>query len=212
MNTGRMIAIAAAVALLLPALAPAALADDEACGDQCKLAANSAKPQTKCPVMGGKINKDVYADVNGYRVYACCPACLPKIKAEPKKYLQKVRDNGETPEKLVSAKPAGHIDTAGLATLVRAKVPVVILDARSKVDKVIPGATVLTAKSTKEQVEKAVPEKDSLVVAYCANLKCPASKHLAKHLRSLGYTNVLVYPEGIEGWIKAGHPVEDPKS
>ena len=26
-------------------------------------------PQTTCPVMGGKINKEQYVDVKGYRVY-----------------------------------------------------------------------------------------------------------------------------------------------
>ena len=31
--------------------------------------------QTTCPVMGGAINKDVYADYEGKRVYFCCPGC-----------------------------------------------------------------------------------------------------------------------------------------
>ncbi len=38
--------------------------------------ASVAKDQTKCPVMGGLINKNLYADYQGNRVYFCCPPCL----------------------------------------------------------------------------------------------------------------------------------------
>ena len=44
-------------------------------------------------------------------------------------------------------------------------------------------------------------------MTYCSNLKCPASSRLARRLRELGYTSVLEYPYGIEGWTKAGHEV-----
>ena len=46
--------------------------------------------QTRCPVRGGVINKDVYADVAGVRVYFCCPPCIPRFNAEPRKYLDKL--------------------------------------------------------------------------------------------------------------------------
>jgi len=52
-----------------------------------------------------------------------------------------------------------------------------------------------------------LPGKDALIVTYCSNLKCPASSRLARRLRELGYTSVLEYPYGIEGWTKAGHEV-----
>ena len=50
-----------------------------------------------------------------------------------------------------------------------------------------------------------------LVVTYCAGLKCPASHQLAERLEKLGYGNVIEYPEGIPGWIEAGHAVEQAK-
>jgi rhodanese-related sulfurtransferase len=34
---------------------------------------------------------------------------------------------------------------------------------------------------------------------------------LAAHLKKLGYTNIMEYQEGIEGWIKAGNKVEKVK-
>ena len=66
--------------------------------------APAAKAQTTCPVMGGKVNKTLYADVKGYRVYVCCKACIAAVKAEPEKYLAKVREKGETPEPLTCPK------------------------------------------------------------------------------------------------------------
>ena len=43
------------------------------------------KKQTTCPVMGGqKINKALYVDVKGYRIYVCCKGCIDVIKVDPK--------------------------------------------------------------------------------------------------------------------------------
>jgi YHS domain-containing protein len=61
------------------------------------------KPQTTCPVLGGNINKNVYVDYQGYRVYFCCPGCDTEFKKDPQKYLKKMQDAGITPEK----SPAG---------------------------------------------------------------------------------------------------------
>jgi rhodanese-related sulfurtransferase len=97
-----------------------------------------------------------------------------------------------------------------LATLIRAKTPVVILDARAgKWDdgRRIPGARSLNAGSSKEEVEAAIPDKGALVVTYCANTKCQASPKLAAHLKALGYSNVMELPEGIDGWQAAGKEV-----
>ena len=58
-----------------------------------------AKKQTTCPVMGGKIDKAQYVDVKGYRIYVCCPGCKGKIKADPDKYIEKMKAEGVEPEK-----------------------------------------------------------------------------------------------------------------
>ena len=59
-------------------------------------AAAKVKAQTKCPVMGGKINKKQYVDVKGKRIYVCCPGCIGTIKADPDKYIQKLEKEGVT--------------------------------------------------------------------------------------------------------------------
>ena len=83
----------------------AALAKIRANGEE---PAKVPPPQAKCPIMGGNINKTLYVDAEGYRIYACCPMCLPKIKADPKAALAKIRTNGEEPIKVPEeAKPEG---------------------------------------------------------------------------------------------------------
>ena len=66
-------------------------------------ASETPKKQTTCPVMGGKINKAEYADVNGKRIYVCCAGCISKIKADPDKYIKQLEAEGivldKTPKK-----------------------------------------------------------------------------------------------------------------
>ena len=46
--------------------------------------------QTTCPVMGGAINKDIFTEYKGKKVYFCCPGCVDMFKADPEKYLAKL--------------------------------------------------------------------------------------------------------------------------
>ena len=46
--------------------------------------------QTICPVMGKAIDKKIYTEYKGKKVYFCCKECLEKFKAEPEKYLSKL--------------------------------------------------------------------------------------------------------------------------
>ena len=63
--------------------------------------------QTTCPVMGGKINKDIYADYEGKRVYFCCDACISPFKKDPAKYISKLEGEGVVLE-TVSSGDAHH--------------------------------------------------------------------------------------------------------
>ena len=101
---------ATAGVLFLAALvaAPAVAQQEENKASCCQRGKNTAaaadaqgdklKPQTVCPIMGGKIDKEVFVDVAGYRIYACCPSCLAKIKADPEKAVATLKAKGEKPE------------------------------------------------------------------------------------------------------------------
>lgn len=58
-----------------------------------------AEKQTVCPVMGGKINTNLYVDFDGKRVYVCCESCLDKLKADPAGYIEKMEKAGIELEK-----------------------------------------------------------------------------------------------------------------
>ena len=50
--------------------------------------------QTKCPVIGGFVNKRVFADYQGKRVYFCCPPCVRSFQKEPEKYITLLEKQG----------------------------------------------------------------------------------------------------------------------
>ncbi len=44
--------------------------------------------QTMCPIMdGNKIDKDVFIEYKGKKVYFCCADCKAKFEADPEKYV-----------------------------------------------------------------------------------------------------------------------------
>ncbi len=55
--------------------------------------------QTTCPVLGGKIDKKIFVDYKGERIYFCCKGCVDQFKKNPEKYLEKMKSEGETLEK-----------------------------------------------------------------------------------------------------------------
>lgn len=56
-----------------------------------------ASPQTICPVMGNPINKNIYIDYNGKRVYFCCPPCPSNFMKYPEAYLKRLAGIGQEP-------------------------------------------------------------------------------------------------------------------
>jgi YHS domain-containing protein len=61
------------------------------------------KPQTTCPVLAGNIDKSVYADYQGKRIYFCCQGCDAEFMKNPEKYLKKLQEEGVT----LAPAPAG---------------------------------------------------------------------------------------------------------
>jgi rhodanese-related sulfurtransferase len=106
----------------------------------------------------------------------------------------------------VAKDKTAKVSTTELSNLISSGA-VTVIDARPGAPMGLPGAKSLTGKPTAEEAAKVIPSKDSPVVTYCGGVTCPLSPMLAKHLESLGYTNVREYPEGFSGWQAAGKPV-----
>lgn len=49
-----------------------------------------AAVQTACPIMGGAIDKKVFVEYKGKKVYFCCPGCEDKFEEEPAKFVAKL--------------------------------------------------------------------------------------------------------------------------
>ncbi|MGM0443916.1 MAG: hypothetical protein ACQEQV_06990 [Fibrobacterota bacterium] len=56
--------------------------------------------QTVCPVMGNAVNKDLYVDYEGQRIYVCCQGCIKSVRENPEKYIEELRKKGQQPEVL----------------------------------------------------------------------------------------------------------------
>ena len=46
--------------------------------------------QTECPVMGGAVNKDIFVEYQGKKVYFCCAECKDVFLKEPDKFMNKL--------------------------------------------------------------------------------------------------------------------------
>ena len=67
----------------------AAAAKDQAVAAKEQVAA--AMEQTTCPVMDGNpIDKNVFVEYKGKKVYFCCKACVEQFQADPEKYVAKL--------------------------------------------------------------------------------------------------------------------------
>jgi rhodanese-related sulfurtransferase len=72
----------------------------------------------------------------------------------------------------------------------------------------LPGALNLTPGWVDDRARRRIPDLDTEVVVYCQGAECQSSVLVGRRLRKLGYRNVKHYPEGIDGWVEAGLPLE----
>lgn len=106
------------------------------------------------------------------------------------------------------------IKTEELKSWYDQKKPMVVLDARSKKyfdGRLLPNAKWLPSEASEKETITTIPNKDSLVVVYCAGIKCPASGWLYDKLYSMGYHNIYEYHEGLDEWTQKGYPTTKQK-
>lgn len=46
--------------------------------------------QTTCPVMGGPVDKNIFVEYQGKKVYFCCSQCKAEFEKDPAKYVAKL--------------------------------------------------------------------------------------------------------------------------
>jgi len=52
------------------------------------------RPQTLCPIGGSEIDRHDFVDVQGWRVYFCCPGCDEEFLRDPDRHLSRMRAEG----------------------------------------------------------------------------------------------------------------------
>lgn len=62
-------------------------------------------PQTRCPVRKEAIDKRVYTDYQGKRIYFCCPPCVEQFNKNPDIYLKQMEEEGVILEPVPTKKP-----------------------------------------------------------------------------------------------------------
>jgi rhodanese-related sulfurtransferase len=72
----------------------------------------------------------------------------------------------------------------------------------------LPGAINITPDWIDDRARRRIPDLDTEVVVYCADVDCDSSVAVANRLIELGYCNVRHYAEGKRDWVKAGLPLE----
>jgi len=101
------------------------------------------------------------------------------------------------------------ITTEELKKKLDAKEPLVLADALSSIEhkeKTIQGS--VNIPSSKVKGNSNLPaDKKTLLVFYCLGPKCGKSKIAAKVAQTLGYSNIMIYDDGLPVWMQKGYPV-----
>jgi YHS domain-containing protein len=91
---------AAVIVAMLAATGAMGQSEKSAKADTAKSAvpaipAKQLKPQATCPVTGDPIDKNLYVDYKGKRIYVCCTDCIAPLKKNPEKYIKKLKKMGQ---------------------------------------------------------------------------------------------------------------------
>ncbi len=102
-----------------------------------------------------------------------------------------------------------YITTAELKAKMDAGEPLVLANALSSIEfnaQTIDGSVNIPAGKVKGN-SNLPDDLGRLLIFYCLGPKCGKSRIAAQKAIKMGYTNVMVYNEGLPAWIKAGHAV-----
>lgn len=75
----------------------------------------------------------------------------------------------------------------------------------------LPGALNIPHDEISIKAPDMLPDKDALIVVYCASSECQNSKIATDELRQMGYTNTFEYVEGKQHWLEENLPIESTK-
>jgi len=72
----------------------------------------------------------------------------------------------------------------------------------------LPGAINLPHDEIRQRAAALLPDRDALIVVYCASTECRNSRLATDTLQRMGYANAVEYVDGKRDWVEAGLPLE----
>jgi rhodanese-related sulfurtransferase len=102
------------------------------------------------------------------------------------------------------------ISTSDLINFIDGKEKITLIDARTPQEYAeahITGAINIPEKDFDRAAKRLPADKRSVLVFYCNGTKCGKSNRVAKLVAPLGYSNILIYSEGIPVWEEKGLPL-----
>lgn len=103
--------IVSAAEAAVPAAAEAAVpAASVAANPGEKAAPVPAKPQTACPIDGAAVDKKVFVDFQGQRIYFCKHECAAAFGADAEAFMKKVEEQGVLLENVQKSCPMCGMD------------------------------------------------------------------------------------------------------
>ncbi len=110
----------------------------------------------------------------------------------------------------IVAEGYGLIDTEWLKKMLDFNAAMTVVDARNPEEYQevhIRGAISIPEKQFSEHLAQLPQDKSAKIVFYCNGIKCGKSKKAAQKAVELGYSNILVYAEGMPVWEEKGMPI-----
>lgn len=72
----------------------------------------------------------------------------------------------------------------------------------------LPGAINIPHDEIRQRAATVLPDRDAVIVVYCASTECRNSAIAANTLTAMGYRQVFEYVEGKRDWTDAGLPLQ----
>lgn len=95
--------VTAAVTVALAAVIAATVYAGDNAAPAAAATTQMVKSQVMCPVMGGAVDKQLFVDHAGKRIYVCCRGCIGTVQKDPAKYIAKLEAEGITLDKAPQA-------------------------------------------------------------------------------------------------------------
>ena len=64
-----------------------------------------------CPVTGDPIDKKLFVDYQGKRIYVCCSSCIDSVKKDPERFIKKLESQGQSVETITGSSAKVKSDT-----------------------------------------------------------------------------------------------------